>query len=69
MKRRDLIDSDGKVIGQVEVGDKGTLTLTGLAAAQFRSMKQQLGAEKTGEVLIRDGWSNGYVRLGDVKEE
>lgn len=68
MKRRSLLDRNGKVLGQVEVnGDR--LTLSGDAGPLFQRLIDQFGRKKTGDYLIKDGWSNGYARLGDIEEE
>lgn len=34
------------------------------AVGVFRALRKQLGDEETARALVKDGWSNGYLYLG-----
>lgn len=69
MSRRPLLSGEepGTEIGAVE-WDGETLTLEGAAAGVFENLRDFMGDKSLGTNLIADGWSNGYLWLGDVAD-
>lgn len=69
MPRRPLLSGDepGTQVGAVE-WDGETLVLEGAAAGVFAGLKKIMGAKALGAGLIADGWSNGYLWLGQVDD-
>ena len=67
MSRRPLLSGEepGTEIGAVE-WDGETLTLEGAAEGVFESLRDFMGDESLGTNLIAEGWSNGYLWLGEV---
>lgn len=61
--RRDLRSvRTENVLGAVIVSDNGTITYEGAAEDVLSGVVRRLGKD-AGEVLMADGWSNGYLYL------
>jgi hypothetical protein len=54
-----------KVLGSVTVADDGAITYRGAAEDVLSGAVRRLGAE-AGQVLMADGWSNGYLYLAEA---
>jgi hypothetical protein len=69
MATRPLLTGDepGSEIGTV-TWDGETLTLDGAAEGVFDNLRDFMGDDALGETLIREGWSNGYLWLGDPED-
>lgn len=70
MKKRELIVvGSNKVVGAVGVDDEGSPLFQGGAAQVFSGQLRKSSRKKVADDLLKNGWANGYVYLGDVKEE
>jgi len=69
MSRRPLLSGEepGTEIGAVS-WDGETLILDGAAQGVFENLRDFMGDKSLGTNLIADGWSNGYLWLGDVAD-
>lgn len=70
MPKRMLLSGDepGVEIGAVSYYEDTGLVLDGAAESVFANMVDVMGEDKFGEAVIADGWSNGYLWLGDVMD-
>lgn len=70
MPRRLLLSGEepGTAIGAVSFYDD-TLVLEGAAESVLGTLAERMGPEEFGAAVMADGWSNGYLWLGEVIED
>lgn len=65
-RRRELRSVDTEtVLGAVVVRDDGSVEFDRSAQNVFAPLRRRASDREVAELLMRDGWSNGYLYLAD----
>lgn len=68
-RRRDLlVVGTGKLVGYITLDD-GEAAFAGGADRTFAPYRRRLGDVKAAQLLLDEGWSNGYLYLAPPPED